>query len=398
MIVRKILEEEYSRTQEIFGIAFEIQMEKEALSEEKLRQIKESPATREEVYYKERWAAFDDNGQMMGFLIGFPAMVRFDGGEAVCTCIGGVSSLPQYRGHGVIAECFRKHLEDSYAAGHVFSYLYPFSTVFYRQFGYELCSETVEWEFDIRTVPCFEEVQGTAFLNEHGSQKQAIAQVYDAYTRECNLAFVREDCDWKQVIRDNPAVDHSYTYVWKNVQGIPKGVIGYHKEYSEKYPGELMLVEAFYFADEEGLKGLLNHIRAYRGHYQSVKISLPGHVALQRVLPEVSGCAFHRTLYFNGMGRVIHAENVFRMARYRGDGRVSIRLTDRFIKENNRVFRVTFENGRCISVEDGKHADIQLDIGTFSRWILGCMEEEEVQDENLRKIFYPKKNYICNGF
>lgn len=45
MIVRKILEEEYIRTQEIFGIAFELPMEREFLSEEKLRQIKESPAT-----------------------------------------------------------------------------------------------------------------------------------------------------------------------------------------------------------------------------------------------------------------------------------------------------------------------------------------------------------------
>ena len=200
------------------------------------------------------------------------------------------------------------------------------------------------------------------------------------------------------MIRDNPAVDHSYTYVWKNEQGIPKGVIGYHKEYSEKYPGGLMLVEAFYFADEEGLKGLFNHIRAYRGHFQSVRLSLPRHIALQRVLPEVSGCAFHRTLYFNGMGRVIHAENALRMAHYRGNGTVSIRLTDRFIKENNRVFQVTFENGHCISVEDGASADIELDIGTFSRWILGCLDAEEVKDEKLKKVFYPKKNYICNGF
>ena len=35
MIIRKIREEEYRRTQEVFGIAFEIQIAKEQLSDEK---------------------------------------------------------------------------------------------------------------------------------------------------------------------------------------------------------------------------------------------------------------------------------------------------------------------------------------------------------------------------
>ena len=41
MIIRKIREEEYRRTQEVFGIAFEIQIAKEQLSDEKWKQIRE---------------------------------------------------------------------------------------------------------------------------------------------------------------------------------------------------------------------------------------------------------------------------------------------------------------------------------------------------------------------
>lgn len=398
MLVRKIFEEEYKRTEEVFGIAFEIQISKEQLSQEKIRQIREKPETREEVYFKDRWAAFDDDGQMMGFLSGYPAAIRFDGKEAFCTCIGGVSCLPQYRRRGVIAGCFRKHLEDSYQAGYTFSYLYPFSTVFYRQFGYELCSETVEWEFDIRTIPDFPDVKGAARLNEHSSERQAVKRVYADYMRECNLSFVREDYDWAQVIRDNPAVENVYTYVWKNREGMPKGVLCYHKEVSKEYPGGLMQVKAFYFSDEEGLKGLFNHIRAFRSHFQSVRLSLPKHVALQRFLPEVSGHAFRRKIYFNGMGRVIHAENALCMAKYKGSGTVSIKLNDRYVKENNRVFKVTFENGSCQAVEEDTSWDVEMDIGTFSRCLLGCCDGYEIEREELKKIFYEKKNFICDGF
>ncbi len=398
MIIRKIREEEYRRTQEVFGIAFEIQIAKEQLSDEKWKQIRENPKSRQERYYKERWAAFDDDGQMMGFLIGFPATIRFDGNEVVCTCIGGVSSLPQYRGKGVIAGCFRKHLEDSYQKGYAFSYLYPFSTVFYRQFGYELCSETVDWEFDIRTVPYFPEAKGAACLNERSSEKEAVMQVYADYMKEYNLSFVREEYDWIKVIHDDPAVENAFTYVWKNQEGRPKGVLCYHKEYSDKHPGGLMQMEAFYFSDEEGLKGLFNHIRAYRSHFQSVRLSVPKQVALQRILPEVSGNAFGRKIVFHGMGRVIHAENALRMARYRGSGTVSVKLNDEYIRENNRVFKVTFEDGRCIALEEGTDWDVELDIGTFSRCLLGCCDENEYEKEEVRKIFYGKKTFICDGF
>lgn len=394
MIVRKIKEEEYARTCEVFAVAFEFPMEENAAAKERLEEIKKYPKTREEQYYLERWAAFeDDDSSMMGFLIGFPATVRFDGKKAVCTCIGGVSSLPQYRGKGVITGCFRKHLNDSYEKGYAFSYLYPFSTVFYRQFGYELCVENVVWDIDIKTIPSFSEVKGTAVLNEQKSVRDEIKKIYEIFMQNCNLTFVREECDWNRVIWDEPAKQGKYSYIWRNEAGISKGALSFRKEEG------IMQCEAFYYTDEEGLKGLMNHIRSFRSHFGRVRISLPKHIALQKVLPEASSAGFSRELYFSGMGRVIHAENVLRMARYQGSGEVSFRLHDDYIEANNRVFHVTFENGICTAIDESKSSDIRdLDIRTFSRWILGCGSWEEIEDEKLKQVFYPKKNYICDGF
>lgn len=393
MIVRKIREEEYARTCQVFAIAFEFPMAENATTPKRLEEIKRNPMTREEKYYLERWAAFDDQNNMMGFLIGFPAKVRFDGKEAVCTCISGVSSLPQYRRKGVIANCFRKHLEDSYKKGYGFSYLYPFSTVFYRQFGYELCVENVVWDIDIKTIPYFPEAKGSAVLNEQKSVRHEIKQVYEAFMRNCNLTFVREDCDWNRIICDQPAKEGKYSYVWKNEGGIPKGALSFRKEEG------IMHCDAFYYTDEEGLKGLMNHIRSVRSHFGRVRISVPKHVALQEVLPEASAGGFSREMHFSGMGRVIHAENVLRMARYQGSGQVSFRLHDDYIAENNRVFHVTFEDDRCVALDEEVSSDTKdLDIRRFSRWILGCGSEEEIQDQKWKTIFYPKKNYICDGF
>lgn len=397
MKVRKIKEAEYARTLELFAVAFESPLEPDAVSPRRLEEIKQAPACREERYWQERWAAFDDAGAMMGFLIGFPATVRFDGKQAACTCVGGVSTLPQYRGRGAIAGCFRRHLEDSYWAGHVFSYLYPFSTVFYRQFGYALCAETVEWTFETAVIPPFPDIVGEAVLNEGSAQQTAIAQVYAGHMAKYNLSFVREACDWNRLISRSPATENRFTYVWRNHAGIPKGVLGFHKQYDAGSQQSTMQCDAFYYTDAEGLQGLLQHIRSYRSHIQWVKLSLPKDAALECVLPEVGGRC-RRELQFTGMGRVIHAQRALELACYRGSGQVSLKLTDPCIMQNNKAFRVTYENGACTRVEESETYDTEMDIGTFTRLLLGNCNDGDVQGEALAGVFYPKKLFICDFF
>ena len=52
--------------------------------------------------------------------------------------IGGVCTLPPYRRNGDIRMLFRVLCEEMKDKDIPFSYLYPFSHVYYRQYGYEL--------------------------------------------------------------------------------------------------------------------------------------------------------------------------------------------------------------------------------------------------------------------
>lgn len=396
MIVRKIREEEYLRTREVFAIAFEQKLDPSGVTPQALAQVKEHPQYRSEVYWQDCWAAFTEEGKMMSFLRGAPATVRFDGQEALCTCIGAVSSLPQYRGRGAIAGCFRKHLEDSFAAGVEFSYLYPFSTKFYRQFGYELCVQTVEWTVDLGVLPVLLEKHGEAILNEGVSQYEAMQKVYDKFAQGYNLSFVREDCDWLSRIGQNPAQQGRYTYVWYNAAKEAKGVLSFEKERDAS--GEnTMVCDMFYYADAEGLKGLLQHIRSYRSHYKKVRFTLPVDVALERLLPEVEGCC-RRELRFLGMGRVIHVENALRKARYQGSGQVCFRLNDPYLPENNGVFQVAFQDGACVDLQREGNPEVELDMAQFSRLLLGGSNIGEWAGTPFEKVFYPKKMFLGDFF
>ncbi|MDD4368144.1 MAG: GNAT family N-acetyltransferase [Oscillospiraceae bacterium] len=403
MYVRKINSlAEYARTQEVFCIAFEVKLDPAVLSPERLARTTANPQNREERYWGERWAAFTDDGEMMGYIGGFPAPVRFDGQETTCTCIGGVSCLPQYRRQGVVAGCLRQHLNDSYQAGHVFSYLYPFSTAFYRQFGYELAAQGVDWSLEVASIPAYPEAQGTVVLIQGKAEWPAIRQVYDQSLADYNMARLRQADDWAPLLPEQPAVAGRYFYVWKNQAGQPKAAYCFRKDYDRNTDRTWMRCQEFYFTDQEGLLGLLNHIRSYRSHFDMVQIPLPAEIALERVLPEVSGRC-RRELRFKGMGRVINAQRALELARYRGEGDITLRLKDPIIAANNRSFRVSFQNDRCRSVEgydpgNAPAANLTLDIATFSRLMLGGCGTDEVQDPRLQQVFYPKKLYLCDFF
>ena len=124
MIVRKVTAEENPRVNELFAIAFE-----HAPSGEPFLPVDESITT---------WAAFHGE-HMTSTLSETRFQVNFDGHSCTMGGMGGAASLPQYRRMGGIRGCFEHSLRDQYDKGYDFSYLYPFSTAYYRRYGYECC-------------------------------------------------------------------------------------------------------------------------------------------------------------------------------------------------------------------------------------------------------------------
>jgi len=100
------------------------------------------------------------------------------------------------------------------------------------------------------------------------------------------------------------------------------------------------------------------------------------------------------------------------MAKYRGDGRLSIQIRDEQIEGNNRVFEVTWQDGKAVSVT--AHAisevqpDVEMSVGLFASAMVGSLS---VMDMTYRPeicwhcdpakaegIFYKKSNWINNFF
>jgi len=409
MIVRKIRDTELKRCGEVMSLAFEFPCNEERSNDEILRDVKEHPKGRGQRFYTEKWAVFEEDGQtMMGFMSTTPYVVNFDGHACKMNGIGGVSTLPQYRRNGVIRSCFAKSLPAMYEEGYAFSYLYPFSSVFYRKFGYELCGEQVLYEVNLQAYSRFD-IGGHVVLAEGDACFEDIKRVYRDFAARMNMMCVREDDDYPWARDLDPAKDCVYTFVYYNSAGIPKGVMTFSKERTDGFYAKLACKQ-FFFSDIEGLKGLLNHALAYTAYYSHICFRLPAHMDVLSVIPEWPKLPYQRTLAHVGMARVVNVEQVLSLAKYRGEGTVRIEITDPQIPQNNGCFTVSFAQGKAISVTKEEGApDVSMGITDFSRLIIGTHDFSQVEwlsgvtvyhPENgaLKNVFYKKPIFIIDAF
>ena len=312
--------------------------------------------------------------------------VQFDGGRYKMGGIGGVASLPQYRRAGGIRACFQKALPILYREGYVFSYLYPFSTAYYRKFGYESCVQRYLAVLDLRQ-PRPAEFSGSFRLARGGDML---------------LPAIR----W--LLSAAPASKQEFIYAAFSAAGEPLGYAAFKKQ--DEPNGRNLVCSRLRFSGKDGFAALMHLFSRFASDHRFVKFPLPCCTAMQYLLPEWSLGAVRWELQSAGMVRVVNAEAALRAARYLGGGSATLRLHDAQIEENNACFAVQFENGRAISVSrSDTQPDAELEISTFSALLCGVCDFSEArqyfpglevfhESAPLDRVFFRKPLYIEDYF
>lgn len=395
MIVRKTRPEEARRVNELFAIAFE-------------QPLQNCPADPENEKVS-HWAAFSDQGDMMSTLTVSDFRIHFDGNACLMGGIGGVATLPQYRRMGGIRGCFAAMLPDLYAKGYDFSYLYPFSTAYYRKFGYESCVQKYVWTVDLAQLSS-SKPEGVFLLAEkHRPLAEAIQSLDTLWESRFNMMVRHDTDDYAWAREPDPAAKQEFTYVCFDAEGRPTAYTTFKT--ANESDGRNLVCSRFCFADRAGFYGLMGLFKSLSADHAHVKFQTPATPALQYLLPEWSlGAARWDLLASAGMVRAVNVRHVLEQARYLGSGRLAVRIRDPQIPENNGCFEVIFADGAALSVarSDGEPEAV-MDISAFSALIAGvcgfddarhCFSSLEVRVENpcFRQAFYPKPLMIADYF
>lgn len=395
MIVRRTRPEEVPRANELFAIAFEQPMEREATARPDGEGVR-------------RWSAFDGGtGEMMSTFTITDFTVRFDGHACKMGGIGGVATLPQYRRRGGVRGCFQAALPDMYASGYDFSYLYPFSTAYYRKFGYECCVRKLFFSVHLGLLAP-PEFHGTFRLAEAGNpMTEAIRAVDACWEGKYNMMVQHRRSDYQWTEKQDPAVRQGFTYVCFAPDKTPKAYASFTKE--DQDGGRNLVCSRFCFTDREGFSGLMNLFKSLSADHALVKFSLPASEAMEHLFPEWSMGAAACSLQPAGMVRAVNVKSVLEKAAYAGSGSAVLRVRDPQIPENDRTFSLRFSQGKAVSVEETREeADAVLSIAAFSALIAGVCDFRDAAEwmdglevrrpAALPQVFYRKPLMIADYF
>ena len=393
MIVRNTKPEEARRVNELFSIAFELPIESGPADENNDR-----------IHH---WAAFSEDGNMMSTFSISDYQIHFDGSSCKMGGIGGVATLPQYRRKGGIRACFCEALPEMYRQGYDFSYLYPFSTGYYRKFGYEACVQkyAVSVHLGLLNPP---PVSGEFRLAEAGwPMTEAIAQIDRVWERQYNMMVIHDPEDYEWTAKAAPAEKQEFTYVYFDGEKVPKSYVTFRMVMEPD--GRNLKCSRFACFDKEGFFGLMHLFKSLSSDHMFAKFTVPSIAAQQYLMPEWSMGAAQWTVQPAGMVRVINVESVLKKARYLGSGEAVLQIEDKHIPQNNGCYSVTFRDGHATNVERTATApDGCFTIPAFSALISGVTDLESarqwmdgleiINEGSLSQIFFPKPLMIADYF
>lgn len=372
MFARKLQPGEYWEARRIMAVAFEgvFEQEKEL---EKAQTDKEDH--KEDLY----GASLTEGGSLAGTLVVNNKTSRFDGHTVKMGGVGGVATLPPNRRGGAIRACMELALREMYDNGCALSHLYPFSTAYYRQFGYAPAAQLHSWKVKLPDLKRLPNAGGTVRQLFPGDDLSPLLDIYNKMYGDINFSCLREVFD-KDLEGDKPLSGKRWIFLWEDDSGRPRGFMVCSRVGSNLvcYPN-FGLTNALLFTGVNALIGLLNFVyTSFLSNFDAINFVVPAHMDLTALLPELSSMEY--TPVLNGMARAVNAEKLLKLCRCKDEGRLVIKVTDDILPENNDTFELTFGCDFDNRVErTSESPDITLDVGNLAVLLGGARDTASLE-------------------
>ncbi|BCJ93319.1 hypothetical protein acsn021_08880 [Anaerocolumna cellulosilytica] len=423
MLTRYIKETELMEARNISALCFNWSHDtNDKTCEDYADHIKKNPHSKSDAYFNQTLAAFTDTGEMMSCISILPYEVTFDGKVVPMSGIGGVCTYPQHRRKGAVRECFKHGLRDMYNNGSAFSYLYPFSEQFYGNFGYIPACTSIQWCLDLNTIPEYKS-KGTFSLYRPFKDYTEFEAVYKDYADKYNMMVHRDSYDWEVLKSADPFKGSRSAYLYKNAAGKAAGYLIFERK--EDKDAVILECKELIFDGFESLKALMAFAKTFSADYDKIRFHAPVTLCLDYFCEDYSQSSSYRSFNQNGMVRAINVHKLLEQANYQGSGIISLQVYDSILPENDRIFTVTFTNGKATQViseasnthtneadnysaESLKKPDLEMTINQFSAAIIGKYQISDLEyqkgitlncsKEKAASLIFKKPCWIHNPF
>jgi len=325
----------------------------------------------------DRWGAFDDDGKMHSAMVVNHYDMLMNGKKVKMGGIGGVVTRPESRGKGLIRKIFDAAFPAMLENGQTFSFLYPFSYSYYRNFGYEMC-----YAYNSVNIP-IAEMQGYAYPQniepfEPGDDISPYAEIYETFVRSRNLAIVRDKDAWQKILDRDPYKDLKFTFLNRDAQGKADAYVLYGVHKNDEH-GNRAKIRELCWRTPEGLHSIFGFFAKLGSEFDSVDWNAPDDVSVHALFPEAYDISWRKNAC--GMNRILDVTTGLSTLRAPvgvGNGKLTVDIIDAYWKDNTGKYIVQWEDGNVTvqkTTECG--AAMATSVETLAQLVTGYISPEE---------------------
>lgn len=349
-------------------------------------------------YKSDDWGAFSDYGELMAHVINTEGESYLYGTPVKTSCIGAVSTLPEYRSTGAVRAMFKEILPHARKCGQIISALYPFNHAFYRKFGYETACFANRYEFPVSLLENYRHAGWVKMWNP-GEATDYFTQVYSEFSKNYNLAFLRDDKLMADTVRGVYYKDRRFCYLIGDTENGPTAYVVFD-DISEN-GGHIIDVADSAWTSPHGLRSLLGFLARFTADYEKIRISLPTNLNLHSLVSAPYDIKTETQCGY--MVRILDIPKALALMP-RPESPFTLSVTDDIIPENTGTYIITSEG---VTRTDSA-PNIELTIQTLSQLVTGAASLAEAlynpsvklnsNSETLHKAFPGHPIFVSDHF
>lgn len=299
-----------------------------------------------------------DDGRLSAAVFTKPLSINWCGTYMPMYGIGGVSTLPLSRRGGFIRSLFGEIEKRSVEDGTVIGMLYPFSYVYYRQFGYERLSPRVSVTLPLASMDDFPRNSDGELYD--GSQADALLALYNRYADMMNLMTRRSS---EKDFPSDSDMSLKYTYLHKTA--------GEFDAYATvQYTPENITVTEIAYTTPDSLHGMIGMLRMFEGQRKTIVFAgLPQTSPILSLLSRYKECQY--SVSNGAMGRIFDVETFLRANKYpETEGRFVLGVHDSGARCGG-IYSVEYGKGAAdIRKVEGVTPDVETDGANLARILM----------------------------
>jgi predicted acetyltransferase len=305
-----------------------------------------------------------DGDQLLAQLEIIPLRVRTGLGEIAAAGVGSVAGDPATRRRGHVATLMAHVAAELRAAGTPLCILFPFKRSFYARYGWATFLERRVYTGPPARFARFRPGPGR-FVPAGPAQAAELDQIYTGALRGRFGVILRDPAWWEREVLHDWEGRRRQAYIWRDEQGVGRSYLVYRIEPDGK--GRRLEAKEMVALDPVARAQLFAFCAGHEDQVDSVRFPAPADAPVNLLFPDPLECVVQP--YF--MLRLLDVAAALEGHHFpRGvAGRLTLAVSDDWLPENQGVYAVEFEGGRCrvARLPDDTPADLRCDVRALAQ-------------------------------